>query len=58
VTIFRRLAGIVILHRSLGVALAADDLDHTARLVGPDVVTDDGVGKTGLVARQKTPVCS
>jgi hypothetical protein len=55
VAVFRALAHFVLLHRGLGIALAPDDLDHSPGLVGPDVVTDDGVGESRLVARQEDP---
>src|SRR5450755_129314 len=59
VTVFRALAVFVLLYGGLGTVLAADNLDHASGLIGADVVADDGVGKTGLVARrQRRPPCA
>lgn len=58
VPVFRTLAVFVLLYRSLGTLLAADNLDHAAGLISPHVVADDGVGKCGFVAScQRSPVC-
>ena len=51
--VFRALNIFDLLYSSLRVLLAFDDFNHARRLVGPDVVADDGVESARFVAVQK-----
>jgi hypothetical protein len=58
VAIFRTLAVFVLFYGRLGVVFSADDLNHPAGLICPNVMADNGVGKCGFIARrQRPPVC-
>lgn len=50
------LAAFEVLYGRLRILLASDDLDHSGGFVGPHVVSDDGVGRRGFVAGQRTSV--
>jgi hypothetical protein len=58
VAIFRTLAVFELFDGGLGVVLSADDLNHPAGLIRPNVMADNGVGKCRFVARrQRAPIC-
>ncbi len=51
--VFRALTGFELLNCDLCALPALDNFDHSAGLVGPAVVADDGVGSFGFVACQR-----
>jgi hypothetical protein len=56
VAVGRALAFPELLHGRFGVLATVDHLDDARGLVGPDVMADEGVGSSGIVASQKFSV--